>query len=124
MLAVAFQRKPDDPRPSVNWLNAFGDVLTTVEQVERVRRVIHLQLGGEAKFAEFCIGTVQRRAQEESESVEVRFDPQPETDDYPADNSHAEIVGLSDSNEKVISEIIADSVLELHPARSPGERIR
>ena len=109
--------RPDEKGLSVNWLEAFGP--TKVCQLSEVRRFFRLRLRTGGRFAEMNVGTVQREVAEELDTVRVVHDPLEAEDDFDADPSHAEIIGLppGDSDHAVlVGDLIAECVIDMHPA--------
>lgn len=113
--------RPDETGLSVNWLEAFvGD---KSDQIAEVRRLYRLTVRKTGRFAELNIGSVQTRLAEELETLRIVHDPLDAEDDFDADPSHAEITGLppGDSPEAdMIGDIIAECVLDMHPATDDG----
>ena len=118
---AAFRKKPNEPRPSVNWLEAFEG--TTAQQVARVREIFRLKIGKFARFAELHIGTIIQHSK--CAVLSVVSMPNAATDEFEADPSHAEISGLSANKdcEKIICDLIAECVTECHAARPPTKRV-
>lgn len=113
--------RPDETGLSVNWLEAFvGD---KSHQISEVRRLYRLKVRKTGRFAELNIGSVQAKVAEELETLRIVHDPLDAKDDFDADPSHAEITGLppGDSPEaEMIGDIIAECVLDMHPATDEG----
>ena len=111
-----FCLRPDDAGLSVNWLNYFSSSPSS-EQLEAVSQGIQLQLSRNGRFAEFNVGEVREHLREECGSVRVLHDPRPPTDEFGADPSHCEIMGLpaGDSPEgELVGDMIAECIHSLH----------
>jgi len=97
---------------SVNWLECVeGDKR---EQLNRVRDLSRRKLGATSVYAELKVSEVRNLAL----GLEVRADPLPAEDSYSCVPCHAEIVGITEDpcRRKLVSEALADSVIETHPA--------
>lgn len=118
-----FRRRPGEEGVSVNWLECFAQLGKT-EQLAEVRRVIHLQLGRNAVFAELNVGDIKQCLRAELPSVRVVRKPAPANDRFPyADPSHGEIIGLPAADDQylgpIIGELMAKRVQAIHPAILP-----
>lgn len=108
---------PGETGLSVNWLEVLGQ--GKVYQLDEVRRLCRLQLKSNGRFAEMNVGTVLRQVAEELDSLHIIHDPLDAEEEFDADPSHAEIVGLppGDSDHAVlVGDLIAECVIAMHPA--------
>ena len=101
--------KASSPTPSVNWLECVQG--TVEEQIERVRRLVRIQVKPTARFAQLNVDVIRSLAPE----LDVLEDPLPAAEGYDAAPCHAEIVGIKD---EVVYSALAESVMALHPARA------
>ena len=109
--------KPDETGLSVNWLEAFEP--GKVHQLNEVRRLCRLRLRPSGRFAEMNVSTVLREVTKELDTLRIVRDPLEAENDFDADPSHAEIIGLppGDSDQAVlVGDLIADCVIDMHPA--------
>ena len=109
--------KPDETGLSVNWLGAFEPGKT--HQLEEVRRLFRLRMRPNGRFAELNVGTILREVAKELDTLRIVHDQLEANDDFDADPSHAEIVGLppGDSDYAVlVGDLIAECVIDMHPA--------
>lgn len=109
--------RPDDLGLSVNWLEAFGS--NKNQQLEEVRRHCRLDLKPNGSFAEMNVGMVRRKVSEELDTLRIVHDPLEAMEDYDADPSHAEIIGLPSGNSDeamLIGDLIAECVVVMHLA--------
>ena len=114
--------RPDDSGLSVNWLEAFESDKT--HQLDEVRRLCRLTLKPAGRFAEMNVSTVKGKVAEELDTLHIIHDPLEAEDEFDADPSHAEIIGLpsSDSDQAVlVGDLIADCVVDMHPAVSRAD---
>ena len=104
---------------SVNWLEWFDD-LSVLEQVDQVRRLSRLTMRRNGRLAQLNVGASKRSV---GSNASLRFVqvPLPAEQDYEADPSHSEVVGLpSDSSMAArVGDLIAWSVTAVHPAITP-----
>ena len=116
----AFLLRPDEPGLSVNWLEAFGGN-DEDRQLSEVRRLLRLKLSKSGRFAKLNVGATKRHVSKVLEEVRIIEAPRPPIDEFEADPSHAEIIGLppGESDEAMlIGDLIADCVIyPLHPGR-------
>ena len=129
----AFQLGPTHKGLSVNWLECFGN-LTKLDQLEKIRPLIRLKLGGKAKLAELKVGeTIEHFSSkvaefnasnppEEQIRNNLRFKRTPlcATEEFEADPSHCDIMGISPADSPhsdLIGDMLAECVIELHPAK-------
>ena len=124
----AFVRRPKETTVSVNWLEFLrGD---RTQQLDEIRRCIHLQRGAQAKFALLHTGTCRRhvaRSLIEDGYLDIRMGflhaPLPAENGYPEDRSHTEITGLPDpgadpEHAEYVGDLIAQRTTALYPART------
>ena len=117
----AFLLRPDEPGLSVNWLEAF-EGNDEDRQLSEVRQLFRLKLSRNGRFAKLNVGATKRIVSEVVEELGIIEAPRPPTDEFEADPSHAEIIGLppGESDEAMlIGDLIADCVIyPLHPGRT------
>lgn len=117
----AFLLRPDEPGLSVNWLEAFGGN-DEDHQLSEVRRLFRLKLSRNGRFAKLKVGVTKRHVSEVLEELGIIEAPRPPTDEFEADPSHAEIVGLppGESDEAIlVGDLIAARVIyPLHSGRT------
>ena len=116
----AFQLRPTDSGLSVNWLEYFEDQ-SKPQQLNEVRRLIRLTMKSSGRLAELEVGATREHIGQILD--ELRFIPTPLAADenYEADPSHSEIVGLppKDSPEAdMIGDLIAECVIAIYPAKA------
>lgn len=102
---------------SVNWLEIFGQ--RKAHQMDEVRRLCRLRLRPNGRFAEMNVGTVICQVADELDSLRIIHDPLDADENFEADPSHAEIIGLppGDSDHAVlVGDMIAECVIAMHPA--------
>jgi len=104
---------------SVNWLEWFDD-LSVLEQGDHVWRLSRLTMKRNGRLAQLNVGASKRSV---GSNASLRFVqvPLPAEQDYEADPSHSEVVGLpSDSSMAArVGDLIAWSVTAVHPAITP-----
>ena len=108
--------RPDETGLSVNWLGAFEQGKDA--QINEVRRLCRLRLKPNGRFAEMNIGTVISRVAKELDSLRVVHDPLDAEENFDADPSHAEIVGLPPGDTDhalLVGDLIAECVIAMHP---------
>ena len=117
----AFLLRPDEPGLSVNWLEAFGGNDEN-HQLSEVRRLFRLRLASNGRFAKLNVGATKRHVSEVVEELGIIEAPLAPTDEFEADPSHAEIIGLppGESDEAMlVGDLIADCVIyPLHPGNT------
>ena len=109
--------RPDETSLSVNWLEILGS--EKIGQLSAVRGLSRLRMRSTGRFAELQVGAVLRKVAEEWESLRIVHDPLDAEDDFDADPSHSEIIGLppGDSDQAIlVGDLIAECVVEMHPA--------
>ena len=108
---------PGDTGLSVNWLEVFGQGKS--HQMNEVRRLCRLRLRPNGRFAEMNVGTVMRRVAEELDSLRIIHDPLDAEENFYADPSHAEIIGLPPGHSDhavLVGDLIAECVIAMYPA--------
>ena len=108
-----FRRNNDGEPPSVHWLQQLGS--EKAKQVSAARKVSRVQLRSNGRLGELRVGDVVARRDE------IRFvhDPLCATDQYPADPSHSDMMGVPErgaANERLVCEVIASCVTQMHKA--------
>ena len=115
----AFSLRPGEIGLSINWLDFFHE-LTKEDQIDQVRRLIHMNVGTRAAFAELNVGQTRRLIGNLIPEIQFVHSPAPANERYPTDPSHSEILGLPSPAEAdmalLIGDMIAQCVLNLHPA--------
>ena len=117
----AFRLRVGETGLSVNWIDYFAG-LSKPEQVNEVRRLSGLSLSRNGRFAELNVGVVKQAVRAELPDLPIlRFvhDPPAANGAHEADPSHSLVIGLppfSDLSSKVVGNLIARRVQELHPA--------
>lgn len=112
----------DDTGLSVNWLEIFGNAKP--DQLANVRKVSRLRRKPTGRFAEMNVGTVLQTIGHELHNALIVHDPLPATEEWDADPSHSEFVGLppQDSDQALlVGDLIAQCVVAMHPAVTEGE---
>ena len=135
----AFRPKETGDDLSVNWLECFRGHERT-EQLNKIRGLIRLRMGTQAKLAELNVGTTMERFTHEVAehnanhprkryiSCDLQFVRTPlcKSEKYPADPSHCDIMTLPPPEPlyfDIIGDFIARSVIRLYPAKlqeNPG----
>ena len=122
----AFLLRPDEPGLSVNWLEVFG-YDDENHQLSKIRRLFRLKLSSNGRFAKLNVGATKRNVSEVVEElgiIELGIieKPCPPTDEFEADPSHAEIIGVPpEESDKamLVGDLIADCVIcPLYPGRT------
>ena len=121
----AFLLRPDENGLSVNWLEIFGGN-DEHRQLSEVRQLLRLEPAKNGRFAKLNVGVTKRYVSESVEELEIELEiienPQPPTDEFEADPSHAEVIGLppgEDDRAMIIGDLIAECVIyPLHPGRT------
>ena len=108
----AFRLRKGETGLSVHWLECFQEP-SKLRQVDEVRRLSRLKISKNGRFAELGVGGTKRH-------VRVRFVHKPlhATNNYEADPSHSEILGLPDLNSPqsaLVGDIIAECIKTIHP---------
>ena len=114
----AFVLREKEEGLSVNWLEAFKSDDTNF-QLSEVRQLSRNCLRKNGRFAKLNVGNtkqyVSSRAKNSRISVNLEFlkAPLEKTSEWPADPSHAEIIGIPPGNSveaRVVGELMAKSV--------------
>jgi hypothetical protein len=114
--ATAFMMRETEEYLSVNWLEELKRPSRT-SQIRDLQEVYNkkLKVGATARIAILNVGTLRSKVQRESpDSRLLRVLHEPEEPDDP---SHAGIYEIPHDDE-IIAELIAQVVLENHPARA------
>jgi hypothetical protein len=114
--ATAFMMRETEEYLSVNWLEELKRP-SRASQIRDLQKVYNnkLKVGATARIAILNVGTLRSKVQRESpDSRLLRVLHEPEEPDDP---SHAGIYEIPHDNE-IIAELIAQVVLENHPARA------
>lgn len=111
--------RPDEHGLSVNWLEILGSEKS--HQLKEVRRLCgqHLSLKTAGKFAEMNVGTIIDKVSEVLETIRIIHDPLEVGQGFEADPSHSEISNLppgESDDAMLVGELIAECVVDLHPA--------
>lgn len=114
----AFCLRSGESGLSVNWLECFA-AQTKSEQLEQVRSLSRITMKKRGRLAELNVGTTKQKT---LEMARLRFELRPLTQEagYPADPSHAEIVGLPSGEfpaAALVGDLIAASVAETYPGQ-------
>lgn len=111
--AASFMLRPDDEFLSVDWLECF-DLSDRQAQITQPRQNITLTLAKAGKFAVLNVeNTVEHvHTNSDNQTLAVFHEPKPE------DPCHSGIHGYSHEDD-LVAELIAEVVLEIHPAREP-----
>lgn len=121
----AFLLRPGESGLSVNWLEIFG-INDENSQLSEVRQLLRIEPAKNGKFAKLNVGETKRYVSESVEELGTELGiieaPLPPSDEFEADPSHTEIIGLpsGESDEAMlIGDLIADCVIPpLHPGRT------
>ena len=93
----------------------------TEQQLAAVRRLNRLKRSNNGRFAEMIVGNILRQVSQELDTVRIIEDPLDANDDFEADPSHSQIIGLppGDTDEALmIGDLIAECVIDTHLARN------
>lgn len=104
---------------SVNWLECFSH-LSKPEQLSEIRRLSRLTPGASARLAELNVGAVKTYVCHKLPSLRLVSTPSPANENYEADPSHGDIIGLppaASPQSTLIGDMIAECVNAQHPAR-------
>ena len=118
----AFIRGSDpDVGHSVNWIEYFAN-MTKSQRLDEVRRLIRMDLGAQGGLLELNVGETRQHLQGFLDGVQFLHAPLSTTQQFEADPSHSDIMGLpSPVNEdlaELIGDMIAECISEIHPTRS------
>ena len=120
---AAFRLRPNEIGLSIHWLDYYSD-RSKEGQLNRVRQLIRLDRGAKAGFAELNVGETREYLDDELPTLRFVHAPSPANDRYSADPAHSNILGLPRANDAdmaiMIGDMIAEVVLNLHPAVSGG----
>lgn len=119
VLGGAFCLPPGREALSVNWLECFAP-LPKPEQLAEIRRLSRLTMGASGRLAELNVGAVKSYVGQQRPSLRLVSAPLPVNENYAADPSHDDIIGLPPANSPqstLIGDMIAEGVNALHPAR-------
>ena len=114
----AFQLRPEESSLSVNWLECFKE-FSKSQQLDEVRRRSRLQMRGNGRLAELQVGHTKQYVHAEFNNLRFVHQPLAAEEEYEADPSHSEIVGLpqADSPEaELIGDLIAECVTAVYLA--------
>jgi len=110
--------RPDEVGVSVNWLECFQnrDGAEQLNEVRRLYRLVRRKTGG---FAELNVGRTRNHLARELATILFVKDPLEPSIGYPADPSHALIMGLPPGNTpeaELIGDMIAECIVNTYPA--------
>lgn len=110
-LATAFELDSGETYLSVNWLEYFGEDISTDEQMKKIRETIGLTLRRSAKFAKLNVGRIKDAicTKIADGTIEVRHMPR----GY--NLSHAGIFGMVEHYLEIAT-ILRDHLESLYPA--------
>lgn len=114
----AFRLKENEHGLSVNWLKSFVGV-DKRSQLKEIRRVPRLSLSPNGGYAEMNVEDVCKRLKNIAVDAKFVHSPLRETDDWPADLSHSEIIGLpcgAGDAARAAAEELAECVDFIHSA--------
>ena len=119
-----FCLRPENPNEtglSVNWLEAFEPGLA--HQLAEVRRLSRLKLKPKGCFAEISVDAVRCKVAEEWDTLRIIHDPLEAEEQFEADPSHSEVIGLppgGSDQAMLVGDLIAECVIDMHPVISLG----
>lgn len=111
---------------SANWLEYFP-TLTKDQQLDKVRKLIHLQMAKTGGLAEMNVGAVVKHLSEELSDPRFLHRPSPpQPCRYPwEDPTHCELAGLPQPEDRVLAakngDMLAQCVSKIHPTRSSDQ---
>ena len=111
------QARPDEVGLSAHWLEILG--LSTEQQLAAVRQLNRLKRNNNGRFAEMIVGEVLRNVSRKLDTLRIVEDPLDANDEFDADPSHAQIIGVppADAHEALmIGDLIAECVVDMHLA--------
>jgi len=114
---AAFMIRETEEYLSVNWLEALNclDRVSEIRDLQKLYATKFNRVGASARIAILNVGAVRTKVERESpDSRLLRVLHEPEE---PTDPSHAGIYEIHHDDE-IIAELIAQVVLENHPARA------
>lgn len=115
---AAFRLRESERGLSVHWLECF-DGLAKPQQLDEVRRLCRLRISRKGQFAELNVDETKQHVREQLDGVRFVHKPLDVDDNYEADPSHSEIVGLPPWKSPLgalIGDMIAECVKDTHPA--------
>ena len=115
----AFQLRTMESGLSVNWLEYFGD-RTKSQQLDEIRPLIRLTMKKSGRLAELNVGVTKEYVGHRFDELRFIHTPLDADENYEADPSHSEIIGLppKDSPEaELIGDLIAECIIAVHPAK-------
>lgn len=115
--ATAFMLREGEQSLSVNWLEELkrSDRASQIRDLQDLYARKMTRVGAGARIAILNVGTVRARVEQESpDRIAVRVLHEPEDDDP----SHSGIYGIPYDDRQFVAELIAQVVLENHPARA------
>ena len=118
---TAFLLRPNEKGLSVNWLEHFQD-LDKSGQLNEIRRLLGFTPGTLARLAELNVGETISHLISELPNIRIVHTPQEATEEHEENPSHSDILGLPPKDspggrDKIIGDMIAECVKELHTAR-------
>ena len=122
------KRNPNEPAPSVHWLEVLAGQVH--DQIAEVRRRNRLGKGAMAVFARLNVGRTRRYvADNDADHRQIAFIHDPldaKPPEHPLDDpSHALIEGLPHPDDtpeaEAIGDLICETVLDTFPARAAAE---
>ena len=116
IMATAFMLREGEESLSVNWLEELKcpDRASEVRAVQDLYARKMTRVGAGARIAVLNVGTLRTKVENESPDrrlLRVLHEPEPD------DSSHAGIYGIPYDDREIVAELIAQTVLEKHPAR-------
>lgn len=118
IMAPAFMLREGEESLSVNWLEELkcADRASEVRALQDVYAMKMTRVGAGARIAVLNVGTLRTEVENESPDrrlLRVLHDPI-----IPEDISHAGIYDIPYDDREIVAELIAQVVLEIHPARA------
>lgn len=114
----AFRLKPDEEGLSVSWMNALSG--SKDDQLAAIRTLARRSFGKNDKFAELCTNDIVARIEEECPGVRSVEEPLEAEGEFPADPSHAEVLGLPAAGSDmsaIVGDLISECITNLYPAK-------
>ena len=114
----AFQLRKAEAGLSVNWLEYF-ETRTKSQQLDEIRPLIRLTMKRSGRLAELNVGATKEQVGQILDELQFIHMPLAADENYAADPTHGEIMGLppKDSPEAdMIGDLIVKCVIEIHPA--------
>ena len=103
---------------SVNWIECFVNMEKT-QQLNEVRRLSRITMRKSGRLAELNVGATKQYVRDQIEALRFINAPLPAEEDYEADPSHSEIVGLPSPESlqaAIVGDMIAEYIVDTHPA--------